>query len=388
VDALARRAAASADDLLRAAAAAGFRGSDPYDALWWPHWPRLLVGGNWRRTVLVQLHVRTPVDVRRLYRRRHPMAAKTLGTFGSVAVRLDGLSDDGDDAGAARRHGTAALELLDAERSAGDAAWSYPWHMQTRWSFYAAGLPNIIATVFAARALAEAAEQWDRPDWHERARRAAHWVLDELLQPGGFFAYHPGNSVLVHNANLLGALLVHDLLGEPDAVRRAVERTLDAQRPDGSWPYGDGGKLGFVDNFHTGYNLESLSRMRALDPAIGDAVRTGTSYWLQRFFRPDGTATLWPDRRWPEDAHSTGTAMTAMSELVGAGFVEREHLERTTRYALDRMVDGDHAIARRYRLGRTRVTYIRWCDGHMALGLANAAAVLGAQAARRPVAHG
>ena len=44
--------------------------------------------------MLVQLHVRTPVDVRRLYRRRHPMAAKTLGTFASVAVRLDGLGGD------------------------------------------------------------------------------------------------------------------------------------------------------------------------------------------------------------------------------------------------------------------------------------------------------
>ncbi len=373
---LARRAAASAHDMLRAADAAGFRGSDPYDALWWPRWPKLLVGGNRRRTVLVQLHVRAPVDVRRLYRRSHPRAAKTLGAFGSVAVRLDAQGDHG---AGARRHGTAALELLDADHSSGEAAWSYPWDMQTRWSFYPAGMPNIVATVFAARGLAEAAEPWQRPEWADRARRAAQWVRDELLQPSGFFAYHPSNSVLVHNANLLGAQLVHDLLDEPEIVGRAVQRTLEAQQPDGSWPYGDSTRLSFVDSFHTAYNLECLSRMRRLDPAIEDAVRRGTDYWQERFFLGDGTATLWPDRRWPEDAHATGTALSAMSELVGAGFVQRERLERTTRYALDRMMSGGHAVPRRYRYGRARVRYVRWSDAHMALGLANAATALGAE---------
>ena len=363
--------------MLSAAEAAGFRGSDPYDALWWPRWPKQIVGGNRRRTVLVQLHVRAPVDIRRLYRHTHPLAAKTLGAFGSVAVRLDALG--GETTADVRRRGTAALELLDADRDSGDAAWGYPWDMQTRWSFYRAGMPNIVVTAFAARALAEAAESWDRPQWDDRARGAAQWIGDALLQPSGFFAYHLNNTVLVHNANLLGAQIVHRLLGEPDVVRRAVERTVDAQRPDGAWPYGDSARLSFVDSFHTAYNLKCLSHLRNLDPAIEDAIRLGSDYWLNHFFLPDGTATLWPDRRWPEDAHAAGTALSAMSELIRAGFIGREWLERSARYALNRMVAGDHAIPRRHRMGRSRVKYIRWSDAHMALGLADAAATLGAE---------
>jgi len=248
--------------------------------------------------------------------------------------------------------------------------------VQTRWSFYEAGAPNVVATVYGARAMAAAGQQWERPEWGERARGAARWVLDALLQPEGHFAYHTDSTTLVHNANLLGAQLVHALLGEPAVVRRAVELTVSQQRADGSWAYGSGSRLGFVDSFHTAYNLECLCRVRELDPAIADAVRAGTSYWRDRFFAPDGRATLWPDRRWPEDAHATGTALTTLSELVRAGFAERAWLERTTRYALARMVAGDHAIARRYRYGRSRVRYIRWCDAHMALGLANASATL------------
>jgi hypothetical protein len=369
------RAAASALRLLRIASDAGFRGPDPFDALWWPHWPAWMVSGPLRRTALVQLHARSPVDLRRLYRRAHPLIPKALAVFASTALRLEACGEGG---GEARRRGTEALELLDADRAGGDLGWSYHWDAQTRWSFYPAGTPNIVVTVFAARALADGAEAWARPDWHERAMRAARWIRDELLRPSGFFAYHPSSAVLVHNANVLGARLVHDLLGETGVARRALELSLRAQRPDGSWPYGDGGNLEFVDNFHTGYVLESLCGLRALDPAIPDAVRRGARYWLDRFFLDDGTTTLWPGRRWPEDAHATGTALTTLSALVTAGFVDGRRLEAVARYAFGRMIDGDHAIARRYRLGRSRVAYIRWCDAHMALGLANAAATLAA----------
>jgi len=33
-------------------------------------------------------------------------------------------------------------------------------------------------------------------------------------------------------------------------------------------------------------------------------------------------------------------------------------------------------VHRRYRVGRTTVRYLRWCDAHVALGLVDAAAAL------------
>jgi hypothetical protein len=375
------RAADAALRLLRRAAATGFRGPDPFDALLWPHWPSVLVGGPLRRTILVQLHARAPVDLRRLYRRRHALIPKALAIFGSTGLRLWAAGAPED---ATRRPATEALELLDADRVGGDFGWSYHWDAQTRWSFYPAGTPNIVVTAFAIEALTAAGEAWERPEWRERATRAAEWVRDELLQPAGYFGYHPASTVLVHNANVLGARIVEESLGASDAARRAVELTLAAQRPDGAWPYGDGPRLGFVDNFHTGYVLESLCRLRTLDAAIPDALARGAAYWLEHFFLRDGTATLWPDRRWPEDAHATGTALTTLAALATAGLVDVARLQAVTGRALERGVHGDHAVPRRYRFGRVRVAYLRWCDAHMALGLANAAPVLDGVRPRAP----
>jgi hypothetical protein len=362
---------AAALGLARSAARAGFRGPDPYDGLLW-HWPRPLVAGRRRRQALVQLHARLPVDVRRAYRRGHPVIPKALGIYASLGMRLAPQS----------AFALRAVELLNADRSAGPAAWGYPWDVQTRWSFYAAGSPNVVVTAFAAAGLLEAATALARPELAARARVAASWVLEALwVEPAGYFAYHEGPPAPanIHNASLLGAWLVHVALGHDPAARarveKAVERTLAAQRPDGSWPYGERADLGWADSFHTGYVLTCLERMRDVDPAVGEAVARGAGHY-RRYFDGQGRAGLWPDRPIPEDGHSAGTGLTTLSLLRRRGLVEPGMLERVAHRVLERGLRGGHAVHRRYRRGRSTVRYIRWCDAHVALGLADAAAAI------------
>lgn len=361
-------------ELAERAAAVEWRGPDAYDGLWW-RWPRPLTAGPRRRQVFIQLHARSPVDIRVLYRRQHSLIAKALGIFGSVGLRAHQLGS-GD---RARELALAAVEIVDADRTAGERGWGYPWDVQTRWSFYPAGSANIVVTTFCGTALLEAEQVCSRTDLGDRARNAARWILNELWMPDGFFAYHPGSAMNVHNANLLGAAFVNAALpDDPNAterVARAIARTLDAQRPDGSWAYGETPQLGWVDSYHTGYVLSCLWRLRAVDSAIEDAVARGAQYY-ERFFDADGRALMWRDKPFPEDAHAAGTGLTTIALLVEAGLVPRELLERVAARTMTAGIVDGHAVYRRYRRYRTRVRYLRWCDAHVALGLVDAAAAL------------
>jgi hypothetical protein len=179
----------SAIAMAEAADDADFRGPDPYDGLWW-RWPPALVSGPRRRQVLMQLHARSPVDVRPLYRRRHPLIPKAVGIFASVGARAHRLTG----AEPPLRVALRGAELLTADRTAGAQAWGYHWDMQTRWSFYPAGSPNVVVTAFGAAGLLEAATQAGLSELSARAREAARWVLQELwVEPEGYFAYHPGD---------------------------------------------------------------------------------------------------------------------------------------------------------------------------------------------------
>jgi hypothetical protein len=371
--------------LAEASARADFRGPDPYDGLWW-RWPRLLVGGRRRRQAIMQLHARSPVDLRRLYRGRHPLIPKALGIFASVGARAHRLTGEER----SLRIAVRGAEILAADRTAGARAWGYHWDMQTRWSFYPAGSPNVVVSAFGAAGLLDAATEAGRQDMSERARGAALWVLEELwVEPEGYFAYHPGRPSNIHNANLLGAWLVHIAAGEhaeaAPRVARAVERTLAAQRPDGSWPYGEGRNLSWADSFHSGYVLSCLDRLAAVDPRIGEAIARGAEHY-RAFFDTNGRARLWAHKRYPEDGHSAGTGLTTLSLLLRRGLVEREVLERVAERVLDTGIHRGHAVHRRYRRGRTAVRYLRWCDAHVALGLIDAASALRGEPDLAPVA--
>ena len=373
ISGLATEAASASAVLLAQAVRQDWRGPDPYDGLFFP-WPAWMTGGRRRRQAIIQAHARAPFDIR-FYRRVHPRIAKALGMFGSAGMRL-GQAGDLE----AATHGLAALALLDADLTSGDVAWGYPFDVQTRWSFYPAGSPNVVVTSFAVQGLLDGSAGSDQADLRARATAAAEWVLDELwVEAGGFFAYHPTAAVNIHNANLLGARCVHLGLGDNavarDRVRRAVERSLAAQAPDGGFPYGDDAGLEFRDSFHTGFVLRCLMEMGSVDPAIDDAVRRGAESYLQ-FFDVGGRAKLWADNEFPEDAHSAGTGLSTLALLCRRGAVDRAILARVTRRTLTAGLRNGHAVSRRYRCGRTTTQYLRWCDAHVALGLADAALAL------------
>ena len=189
--ALAGAASETAVRLAVAAANSQWHGPDPFDGLWWS-WPKALVGGKRRRQTIIQLHARSPVDIRPIYRRTHSLIPKTLGLFASACIRLWRLT------GKPRCHDLAldALELLNDDRRAGDEAWGYPWDVQLRWSFYPAYSPNIVVTTFAAHALQDAVEILGLSRYASRARRAAEWVRSALWVPSSeVFAYHRGSTV-------------------------------------------------------------------------------------------------------------------------------------------------------------------------------------------------
>ncbi len=217
------------------------KGLDPYDALAGTRVPGFMRRRPKTRQIVIQLRKRTPLNVAPLLGVKPRSMAKALGCFLTAEARYS----DAEQAESFSRLETArglVASMDEAEGNAGEGAWGYEFDVQTRWAHYGAGSPNLIATFFAGRGLAEAGLSFDVAEWSERGRAAAAYLAERLsrrTEAGrAFFAYTPDSLRLVHNANLLGAGFVaaagalHGVSEWTSLALGSAAVTLEAQRPD------------------------------------------------------------------------------------------------------------------------------------------------------------
>lgn len=310
---------ALAERLFRWADAHGWAGPDPYDGLTGPL-GRLAVHRALRQALL-QTVKRSRIDLRPVLGIRPLRTATAAGTAAGACARLSAFP-------VWRERALGLGRWTAAEQMSGRYAglWRYEFDVQTRWAYYPASVPNLVATTFCADGCLDTGTLDD-----QAVRSLARGLLAHLHN-GEFFTYTPTSGVLVHNANLMGAalaarlactgILPEDLAGRlTDAARGAVQVSLDGQRPDGSWPYGRGPRLDWVDGFHTGYvllRLEQAALLLGLD--VRAPLERGVDHYLQNLF--DGPLPRYfANGRTRRDPNNDATAVRMAAWAAGRGFV-------------------------------------------------------------------
>jgi hypothetical protein len=106
--------------------------------------------------------------------------------------------------------------------------------------------------------------------------------------------------------------------------KRFLEPALDAarysvgkQHDDGSWDYGEAPSQRWIDNFHTGFNLVALMRIKQYGGTIefDSAIGRGLEFYRDHFFREDGAPRYFHDATHPIDIHSVAQSIMTLVEL-------------------------------------------------------------------------
>jgi hypothetical protein len=303
----------------------GYRGWDPFDALNSPFLAGLARRRRWAGIAALQLVKGCPVNLRPILRIPQLLNAKGVGLVLAASVRRYGLWREERDLARARSlAGWLAANVTGGYRGAG---WGYPFDWPNRAFFAPRGTPTVVNTAFIGHALLDLYEMTGESRWLSQTLAAGEFIFRDLHRsPGkaGFcFSYTPLDSSRVHNANLLGASLLARAGKETglrewlDAARESASFSIQAQRPDGSWPYGEAANQSWVDSFHTGYNLVALRQVgKVLDePAIEKAITQGYRYYLDHFFLPAGVVKFWAQNAEPLEAHAFSHAVICLKEM-------------------------------------------------------------------------
>lgn len=368
--ALSNPALSTARNILQRARANGWSDVDPYDGLA-GYADRLLPRrALLARRLLIQSVMRSPPAVRNLLGISPRQEPYTAGVLLSAASLLDDRFSQDE-----------LLEVL-ATTCLPDGAWGYSFPVVTRAASYGPDSPNLISTSFAALGLLDYLQRNPSAEGAKAVlKRGVAWIVAEAWDSKmAGFRYHAGNPHLIFNASALAACVVgsaDELFGSRNSemVQGALQRVMEAQQPDGAWPYGDTPRLGWVDSHHTGFVLKSLLLTpQRLRPAAWDEVtERGLRFYRTHLMNGDGAPRATPTKGYPRDSLAAGQAIETLA-LAAATF-ESHDCARLSRQVLAwsqenlTRTDGRY----RFRLGRFFPwpgAYLRWGEVHIALGAA------------------
>lgn len=180
------------------------------------------------------------------------------------------------------------------------------------------------------------------------------------------FSYTPLDSNFAHNSNLLGASLLIRLSHScgikelQDIALSSLAYTVNYQRPDGAWGYAETDIQGWVDSFHTGFNLQALQYF-IVEGYASHCLRQynlGLKYYTDNFFLPDGTPKYYDRKVFPMDIHSPCQAIVVLSHELGRHY---GMADKVLRWTLQNMYNSKgYFYFRKGRFFTNKISYMRW----------------------------
>lgn len=355
-----------------------FRGWDPYDGLNSRVFQSIPLIRNNRlsRLAWIQFFKRNPFNLRRLLLVNKDYNTKGLGLFLTGYCNLYSIEKKKEHLD--HIHFLAEKIISLQNNSYSGSCWGYNFDWQARAFFQPAGTPTVVATSFVADALFNAYDLLGEKTWLDTALSSTRFVLNDLsrtVDEGGdlCFSYSPLDTTCVYNASLLGARLLArawSYQSEPvwkDTARKAVSYVCRRQQESGAWSYGELPFHQWVDNFHTGFNLECISDYARYtgDRSFAPQQEKGLRFYTGNFFTEKGEGKYYHDRLYPIDIHSPAQLMVTLSKLEVFPLYKKM-AEQVMNWTIRNMQDREGYFYYQKKKGlSSRIPYMRWAQAWM-----------------------
>jgi len=374
------RLAAALDGVEAWVIARDYKGYDPGDGL--TSWVRpLTLGLLFGERVLQQVVWKAPFNLRPLLGIRPLDSTKGRGFMAWGHLLRHAATGSAEEL----RRATACLDWLVANRSPGPTgyAWGNHFDFSTRSGRMPAFAPTIVWSGLIGQAFLQAFAQTGNQLYLEVAERICDWIVSlphEKTERGTCLSYVAYEQSSIHNSNMLGAALLAQTWRHTgraqyaDVAAEAVAYTLARQREDGSWFYGEEPRYQWIDNFHTGYVLDSLKRV--IDAAgrqdLKPALRSGYDYFKRTFFDAEGRPAYYSGRAYPIDIQCAAQAIDTFALFADEDPQALAHAARTATWTITNMQDRSGYFYYRVYPGTVaRTAYFHWGQSTMFKALAH-----------------
>lgn len=319
---------ASLDKLISFIEKENYQGWDPYDGLNSSLFQSIpLINKNrFCRLAWIQLFKRSPINLRKITGVKKEYNTKGLALFLSGYCRMYQVSPNKE----LLEKINSLSQLLLQLKSEGWSGycWGYNFDWQARAFFQPKHTPTVVASTYVASSLLEAYAITKNEQYLNVVISCCDFILKDLnrnyVSDGDFcFSYSPLDKSIVYNATLLGSKLlskVYALTGNElykEEAKKSVNFCVKNQQANGAWAYGQQSFHYWIDNFHTGFNLECLQVYQncTKDKSYDEAIKKGFDYYINNFFDEQGRAKYYNNKMYPIDIHAPAQLIITLYEL-------------------------------------------------------------------------
>lgn len=351
-----------------------YKGWDPYDGLTSSVFKALplLPSKKITRLAWIQFIKRMPINLRPVLGIKKGYNPKGLALFVSGYSSLSKVPEYADEAKQKVEELTAKMLDLRTPGFSGNC-WGYNFDWESRAFFQKQGSPTIVATTFVANSLLDAYDAFGKQEYLDEAISSVDFVVKDLNRTydakGNFaFSYSPYDKTSVFNASLLGARLLsrvyyHTKTPELKLLaEKAVRYCCQYQNQDGSWFYSTLPFHQWIDNFHTGFNLECIADYGRYtgDNSFSEQLKAGLKYYLDTFFDSEGRSAYYNQSVYPIDIHAPAQLIVTLSKL-GILDQQKELADRVLGWTIKNMQSGQGYFYYQKRKYLTNtISYMRW----------------------------
>lgn len=275
----------------------------------------------------------------------------------------------------------SCLEWLIDNKSPGNEEYSWGKHFDfaSRGGIYYKFEPILVWTVLIGQAFLDAYDTFKEECYLEIAESICRWILElprNQTESGFCLGYLKGdNDSTIHNSNMLGAAMLartSKYNGNKEYLKVAkgvMKYSCSRQLPNGAWWYGEDLRYQWIDNFHTGYNLDGLKCYIEYsgDKEFEDNLKKGLNFYKHNFFEESGRPKYYHNRAYPIDSQC---ASQAIDTLANFAEIEESALPlafKVANWTIENMQDKDgHFYYRQYPIGiKAKAPMLHWAEATM-----------------------
>jgi len=361
---------------------ANFKGWDCYDGLNSSIFKAIPIirSSKFAKLAWIQLFKKSPVNLRNLFFVQKDYNPKALGLFLTAYCNLYKFENKEEYLNTINFLANKIIQLQSNGYSG--SCWGYNFDWQAKAFFQPKNTPTVVATCFIANSLFDAFEITSDERFLKVAISSKDFILKDLNRTydnkGLYaFSYSPLDKTQVFNATLLGSRLLSRIFNYTKEIeliieaRKSIEFCKSHQSIDGSWVYSPLPHHQWIDNFHTGYNLECFAEYQKYsgDTSYQSTIDKGFEFYIKHFFTPEGISKYYHNSIYPIDIHAPAQFIVTLIKLNK--FNEYKTLiEKVLSWTIQNMQSKKgYFYFQKNKYFTIKIPYMRWAQAWMMYGM-------------------